>query len=126
MKKTQAERAQSYFERNPQVTQLVGTSDGFLFERNQDALSHSITLENKELKKYNAPGAAKAETKTPTEDTRSEFLKLSVKKIQKQLPEMKDVDALTAYLEEEKALEDSRSTAIDAIAARIAELTPSK
>lgn len=119
MKKTQAERAQSYFERNSKVTELIGTSDGTLFERKQDALSHSTTLENKQLETFTKVDAKKAK-----EDTRGEFLKLSVKKIQKQLPEMQDVEVLKALVIEEKAQEDQRSTAIEAIEARIVELTP--
>lgn len=120
MNKTQAERAQIYFERNSKVTELTGTSDGFLFERKQDALSHSTTLENKQLETF-TKGDVKA--KKATEDTRGVFLKLSVKKIQKQLPEMQDVEVLKALVIEEKAQEDPRSTAIEAIEARIVELT---
>ena len=119
MKKTQAERAQSYFEHNSKVTKLFGTSDDNLFERNQDALAHSTTLEDKNIDVFTAPGGDVEQTADP----KSEFLQLSVKKIEAALPEMTDVDALKAYLDEETSQEPPRTTAVQAIEARIAFLT---
>ena len=94
------------------MSKLFGTSDGFLFERKQDALSHNTTLEGNEIEVFKPKGEKETETK-------SAFLQLSVKDIEVALVEMTDVDELNTYLKEENALEQPRSTAIKAIEGRI-------
>lgn len=122
-KQTQKERAQKYLERNPKIEELYGTSDGFNFEKPQDALSHSTTLENKELTVFKADGKAEKVDFKETTTAKPAFLKTSVKKIEEALPQIKDVKTLTGYLEFEQATEQPRSTAIKAIEARIEALT---
>jgi len=125
-KNTQAERAQKYFERNSKVKELFGTSDGFNFEKPQDALSHSTTLEDKELAVFKVNGKTEkvAPKDAPTDPP--EFLKLSVKKMEDALPEINDVEALKGYLEFEQQTEQPRSTAVKAIETRLEALTEKK
>ncbi len=122
-KKTQQERAQTYLERNPKIKELFGTSDGFNFEKIQDALSHSTTLDNKGLTVYRANGKSETlDTKEPISD-QPDFLKLSVKKMGEALSEINDLEALKGYLDYEQKTEQPRSTAVKAIESRIKELT---
>lgn len=47
----QKELAEKYM-KNHQVNTVHGTSDGFLFNRPQDALAHAVTLENKDVETF--------------------------------------------------------------------------
>lgn len=122
-KQTQQERAQNYLGRNSKVTELFGTSDGFLFEKRVDSLKHSRTLKNPDIKRFTETGAEKVDLTSGIEPgTESQFLKNSVKAIREELPEMNDVEELEGYLAEEKAKTDARSTAVEAIENRIKDL----
>ncbi|AUS06476.1 hypothetical protein [Pseudotamlana carrageenivorans] len=114
MKKlTQKERAQNYFERNTKVNELFGTSDGYLFERSKDALNHSTTLEKKGITPY----------KRSEKSEGSDLLKLSVKDLTEAIKDITDVTVLEAYLEEEQAKDEPRSTAVKAFEDRIETLS---
>lgn len=117
-KKTQQERAQSYFKHHSKVDKLFATSDGFLFERNQDALSHSTTLKDKAIEVIHNTSANEG-----VNNPEANFLQLSVKKIEEALPEMEDAQALKLFLKAETESKEPRSTAIKAIEARIEALT---
>lgn len=45
-------KAQEYLKEHPELEKLYGTSDGFWFEKEQDARSHANTLENKEVSTF--------------------------------------------------------------------------
>ncbi len=45
-------KAQEYLKEHPELEKLYGTSDGFLFEKEQDARSHAKTLANKEVSTF--------------------------------------------------------------------------
>ncbi|MGC1471540.1 MAG: hypothetical protein WA775_03015 [Psychroserpens sp.] len=120
-KLTQQERAQNYLGRNSEVSEIFGTSDGFLFEKRSDARTHSRTLKETTVNRYTDSTVEKS-SDDDTNFVKSDFLKASVKTIKEELPDMTDVKELEGYVEEEKASTDPRSTAIEAIEKRIEEL----
>lgn len=118
MKKTTIkEKVAKFFESN-QVEKIHTTSDGYLFLQADHAKSHGRTLENKKVETHNRT-APKSATIEPV---KSPFLDQSVSKIAEALADKKDIAELQALIEEEKAAEDTRKTAIEAIEARIAAL----
>ncbi|GAA5096896.1 hypothetical protein GCM10023210_31260 [Chryseobacterium ginsengisoli] len=42
-------KALEFFESKPEAKEVFATSDGFLFEKNPDAVSHSRTLDDQEI-----------------------------------------------------------------------------
>jgi hypothetical protein len=66
MSKTK-EKAQKYLEQNVGVKEVHATSDGFLFAEKQSALSHSKTLEVKEVATFNRAKKATAKSETLTD-----------------------------------------------------------
>ncbi len=45
-------KAQKYLESHPELQKLYGTSDGFLFEKEQDARNHANTLVDKQVSTF--------------------------------------------------------------------------
>lgn len=123
MKKTQAERAQDYFGRNSKVAALVGTSDGFLFERKQDALSHSTTLADKSLTEFASNGEKSTLIVATGGNTTTEFLEQNAKDIIAAVDGISEVDVLQSYRDGENASTTPRKTVVEALENRIAELT---
>jgi len=121
-KKTQAEKAQAYLAKHPKLAEVFGTSDGFNFEKVQDALGHSTTLEKKGIEVFKRDGKTETLDTSKDETPQSKFLKQNVKQINEALPSITDVKALEGYLAAEKTVTVPRATAITAIEARIAEL----
>lgn len=119
-KLTPEQRAKKFLDSNKGVKKIHATSDGFLFQHKPDAVSHGKKLEDKNVTTY----SRSAKVDAPAKDTEPKgFLDQSVAKIKAALPGKKDVAELEGYLEQEKAQEDPRTTALEAIESRIAELT---
>jgi len=118
-KTTIEQKAKKYLKEN-KIPQIYATSDGFLFTHQPDAINHGRTLDKKDVQTFKN-GSSEPETAK-----KSPFLDQSIKDMKAALPEKKDVAELEAYLEEEKAQEDPRAGAIEAIEAAIEELTKDK
>mgnify|MGYP005831282249 CR=1 FL=1 len=117
------EQAKKYLKGN-NVKEIHATADGFLFQHKPDAVAHGKTLEDKNVTTFKRSKEVAASKEAPAEP--KGFLDQSVKNISEALPGKEDVAELEAYLAEEKAAEKPRTTAVEAIEARIAELTEEK
>lgn len=118
------EQAKKYLKGN-NVKAIHATADGFLFQHKPDAVAHGKTLEDKNVTTFKRSKDVAVEKAAPANEPKG-FLDQSVKNITEALPGKEDVAELEAYLAEEKAAEKPRTTAVEAIEARIAELTEDK
>lgn len=51
-KQTVKQKAETYFKNKSLINKVHATSDGFLFEKKQDALSHAKTLDKKQVETF--------------------------------------------------------------------------
>ncbi|MEO2064488.1 MAG: hypothetical protein ABGW97_16010 [Christiangramia sp.] len=119
-KLTPEQQAKKYLKDNKAVKKIHATSDGFLFLHKPDAVSHGKKLEDKNVTTFSR--SAKVDAPAKDEEPKG-FLDQSVAKIKAALAAKEDVAELEGYLEQEKAQEEPRTTAVEAIESRIAELT---
>ena len=114
-------KVEQMFAQNPDINKVHVTADGFGFTAATRADSHAQSLKDKTVEVFTR------DQFFPTEDAPvgdNELAKLSVPKLVKAIAEVNDIEALHAAKDAEEAKgENARKTAVEAIQARIDELT---
>jgi hypothetical protein len=113
------QKAEGIFKKYPLATKLYATSDGQFFLEENRADLH---VKGKKLSVVKVEKPIEPSNPEGKENTGDEKQTISIKDLKPIVKAMTDKEALTKMLEEEKALEDPRKSAIKLFEKRIAEL----
>jgi len=120
MSKKLENKVQQVFENKPTVNKVFATLDDKVFTNENRAILHGSTLKDKSIRPFLRSGE-KAEEKTPAKE--AETPAINAKELAQFAKDSSDLTALREMLVNELALESPRKTAVNALEARIKELS---